>query len=273
MAGLQRGVSADFATSAMEGRADSPAPPGSAVLAPTAPRPLTGPVACSASATIRRPGRHAGRSGGARRQGPVGCPATEILGAPWPDAGAGQGTAGRRWHPRRRGRFGQDAGIAIGAQGNRRVPELVLDDLQVGPGGQGQGGRAVAQPAQGDRRQPGVRVQTTQQPGPAGVSAHRDPAAARSACNRAWWARSAAPAPAGAADCAAGLAEAGCLHRELAETPALRRARLNRKSDPNWARGSTRRSAAEPGLGRGQLVRLRPLGAGPSCRRDVRVRR
>jgi hypothetical protein len=35
------------------------------------------------------------------------------------------------------------------------VPELVLHNLQVRPGGQGEGGGTVPQPVQRDRRQPG----------------------------------------------------------------------------------------------------------------------
>src|SRR6266496_6709607 len=44
-------------------------------------------------------------------------------------------------------------GIGVGGEGDRRVPELVLDHFQVRAGGQGEGGRAVPQTVQGDRRQ------------------------------------------------------------------------------------------------------------------------
>ena len=40
----------------------------------------------------------------------------------------------------------------------------------------------------------------------------------------------------------------------------------NRKSDLGWARGSTRRSVAEPGSGGGIVRRRSPLGVGLSCR-------
>jgi hypothetical protein len=51
--------------------------------------------------------------------------------------------------------LGQDAGVGVGGAGDGRQPEGFLDDSHVVPGGEQEGGRAVAQVAQADGRKPG----------------------------------------------------------------------------------------------------------------------
>jgi hypothetical protein len=53
----------------------------------------------------------------------------------------------------------------VGSQGDGGVAELVLHDLEVGSRGQGDGGGAVPQPVQRDRRQPGGGDQLREQAG------------------------------------------------------------------------------------------------------------
>jgi hypothetical protein len=72
----------------------------------------------------------------------------------------------------------EDRGIGVGGQHDAGVAEHVLYDLQVHFGGQGEGGRAVPQVVQPDRRQPGL-IPTgggrcvTAGPGPSGRRCRR----------------------------------------------------------------------------------------------------
>jgi|ERR1700722_20993 len=119
--------------------------------------------------------------------------------APWRRSPAGRLAGNRRaavWSAA--GGFRQHAGVSVDGQGDDGVAELVLHDLEVGSRGQGEGGGAVPQSVQGDRRQPGGGDQLREKAGhpvrpergPVTVvnaypaSAHRAPAAASSACCR-----------------------------------------------------------------------------------------
>jgi hypothetical protein len=51
---------------------------------------------------------------------------------------------------------GEDAGVGVGGQHDAGVPQLLLDDLQIGAGGVREAGRAVPQLVQPNRRQPGL---------------------------------------------------------------------------------------------------------------------
>jgi len=109
---------------------------------------------------LRGDGGHAVPMPGRSSHHPA-APASE----PWPGGGTGPGQQGRGGICGCAGGTGQHAGISVGGQRDRRVPELILDHLQVRPGGEREGRRAVPQPVQSDRRQPGLVHQAAEQPG------------------------------------------------------------------------------------------------------------
>jgi hypothetical protein len=112
------------------------------------------------------------RSAVRRRGGACGGPLVPMLEVScvrgWRRSPAGRlagGEQARRCARRRCGRFRQHAGVGVGGQDDGGVAELVLHDLEVGSRGQGDGGGAVPQPVQRDRRQPGGGDQLREQPG------------------------------------------------------------------------------------------------------------
>jgi hypothetical protein len=60
------------------------------------------------------------------------------------------------------GDFGKDRGVSIGGEHDAGVPEHILDDFQVGSGGQGEAGGAVTEVVQAYGRQAAGVVEPTE---------------------------------------------------------------------------------------------------------------